>query len=251
MNTTNHITLECLYKNLSNSKLKFNTSKRCFYVPVGSQKKHKKPFEGIVDDNVFIEALRDDSITVVSVDVDLFLLNKLYDHVNFRVFKKNYEEDEEFRFILEREILSRGLGWQANKAKSLRIIFGTWKRAFLGQVYNKNTIVGFMTTREYRDDIPSCNEIITESIMRSDPRITMGYSHRWEPKQKITSVRDMQRIANKKKLKGIFFSDFYYLYTPSGFNESTIKNCIGFIYDLHPCFRRNTICELYDEVMSE
>ena len=37
----------------------------------------------------------------------------------------------------------------------------------------------------------------------------------------------------------------------NNFNESTIKNCIGFIYDLHPCFRRNTICELYDEVMSE
>lgn len=239
----NNITLACLYEHIDNPKLRFNTSKKNFVVPKGQPKKYKKLLSDPVNDDRFVELLEDDDLSIINIDMSEMLNEKLYNTVNYNIFHEEYNSNQDFRFVIDREIMSRGLGWQKDKLSCRKFIFLSWRNCVYGDSYHTSTVSGLLKSdKDYDETEPS---MIISSRKRANTFIMAGFNYVWEMKgARPTCIADMKRVANTKKLKGDYTHPLYYIHKPKGFNEDDFRCNLRCIVDQYPRFKSMTLQEI-------
>lgn len=240
----NVVTLGCLAKHIDSKKLKFNTSKKNFYVPKGSTNKFKKLLHGELDDERFEAILSDQDIDTLSIDMSIMLEERFYKTVNFNLYHTAYLENKDFQNLIDREILSRGLGWKRDAMSSLMFVYGVWASSVFGNEGLKGTIAGIMSSEKDYSDGPNDGILILGSRVKMSG-IIFGYNYVWQLNKKgEITVEDMKRVANRRKLKGEYFYNLYHIYRPKGFNDVSIKNNIRATSFQYPKYNDMTLREI-------
>lgn len=239
----NNISLGCLYSNIDNPKLRFNTSKKNFVVPKGQLKKNKKLLMTPITDEEFIKLLNDDEVSIVNLDMSEMLNENLYNTVNYNIFDTEYNSNQDFKFVIDREIMSRGLGWQKEKLSCRKFIFLSWRNYVYGNSYEKSPICGLLKTDKECDEFDS--SMIFHNRKKSKSFIMAGYNYVWELKgNRPTCIADMKRVANTKKLKGDYTHPLFYIHKPKGFNEDDFRCNIRCIVEQYPNYNSMTLQEI-------
>lgn len=240
----NKVSLECLYQNIDNPKIHFNASKKNFIVPRGQPKKYKKLLHDVVDDTKLVELLEDDNVSIVSLDMSEMLNQRLYDTVNFNIFRREYENSSMFSSIIDKEVSSRGLGWLTNTISAHKFVYMTWKNCVYGITYEKTPVSGLIKS-ENNYSGNTDNFMFFIDRRKSNKHIMLGYNYVWEMKnERPTCISDVKRLANTKKLKGDYTHDLYYIHLPKGFNEDDFKCAIRCIFEQYPKYKNMTLKEI-------